>query len=127
MELHNLYFAFGLTFLAGLSTGIGSTIAFFARTTNTRFLSVSPGFSAGVMIYVSLVEIFEQAKVSLLQGLGATAGYWVTVASFFGGMILIAIIDRTFVNLRSDQRNGCHGNWFIAFCLEYYGTKRRSY
>jgi ZIP family zinc transporter len=37
-------------------------LAFFTKTTNTKFLSVSLGFSAGVMIYVSMVEIFFKAK-----------------------------------------------------------------
>jgi len=94
MELHNVLFAFGLTLFAGLSTGIGSTIAFFAHTTSTRFLSVSLGFSAGVMIYVSLIEIFTKARISLSAAMGDTRGYWLTAASFFGGMLLIAIIDR---------------------------------
>ena len=53
MEDGNFWFAFGLTLFAGLSTGIGSALAFFTKSTNTRFLSVSLGFSAGVMIYVS--------------------------------------------------------------------------
>ena len=44
-----------LTLLAGLATGIGSAIAFFAHRTNVRFLSFSLGLSAGVMIYVSFV------------------------------------------------------------------------
>jgi ZIP family zinc transporter len=89
----NVLFALGLTLFAGLSTGIGSIIAFFTRTTNTRFLSVSLGFSAGVMIYVSLIEIFFKAKDSLTQSLGETEGYWVTVAAFFGGILFIGIID----------------------------------
>jgi len=46
-------FAFSLTLMAGLSTGIGSALAFFTKTTNTRFLTAALGFSAGVMIYVS--------------------------------------------------------------------------
>lgn len=94
MELQNVLFAFGLTLFAGLATGIGSTIAFFTHTTNTRFLSVSLGFSAGVMIYVSLIEIFSKARISLSQAVGDFQGYWITVASFFAGMLLIAIIDR---------------------------------
>jgi ZIP family zinc transporter len=94
MDWHAILFAFGLTLFAGLATGVGSAIAFFARTTNTRFLSVSLGFSAGVMIYVSLIEIFSKAKISLVSVLGDQAGYWVTVASFFGGILVIAIIDR---------------------------------
>lgn len=94
MDWHAILFAFGLTLFAGLATGVGSAIAFFAHTTNTRFLSVSLGFSAGVMIYVSLIEIFTKAKASLVSVMGELGGYWVTVASFFAGMLLIALIDR---------------------------------
>ncbi len=90
----NLLLAFGLTLFAGLSTGIGSALAFFARRTNTRFLSVSLGFSAGVMVYVSFVEIFFKAKDSLSAELGERMGTILTVSSFFGGMALIAIIDK---------------------------------
>ncbi len=57
MVADNVLFAFGLTAFAGLSTGIGSALAFFAKRTNPRFLSISLGFSAGVMIYVSFMEI----------------------------------------------------------------------
>jgi zinc transporter, ZIP family len=89
-----LLFAFGLTLFAGLSTGIGSALAFLAKRTNTRFLSVALGFSAGVMIYVSLVEIFQKAKIALEGSMGPRGGYWLTVAGFFGGILLIAIIDK---------------------------------
>jgi ZIP family zinc transporter len=92
--MNNVLLAFGLTLLAGLSTGIGSAIAFFAKKTNTKFLSVSLGFSAGVMIYVSMVELFAQAKTSLTNELGLKLGSWVTVIAFFGGMLFIAIIDK---------------------------------
>ena len=52
----NVWFALGLTVLAGLATGVGSALAFFAKRTNYRFLSVSTGFSAGVMLYVSFAK-----------------------------------------------------------------------
>lgn len=94
MPVENILFAFGLTLLAGLATGLGSAIAFFARTTNTKFLSIALGFSGGVMIYVSLVEIFMKAKETLIAEMGLTTGSWVTVISFFAGIFLIAIIDR---------------------------------
>jgi ZIP family zinc transporter len=87
-------FAFALTALAGLSTGIGSVIALFFRRTNTRFLSVSLGLSAGVMIYVSFVEMLSEARHSLVEELGERAGSWAAVGSFFGGMLVIAVIDR---------------------------------
>ena len=83
-----------LTLLAGLSTGIGSLIAFLCKHTNRKFLSVSLGFSAGVMIYVSFVEIFSEAQETLVGQLGMKAGSWTTVAAFFGGILLIAIIDK---------------------------------
>jgi ZIP family zinc transporter len=94
MELSVILFAFSLTLFAGLSTGIGSALAFFTRKTNTRFLSAALGFSAGVMIYVSLVEIFVKARDSLEAALGATRGYWVTTAAFFGGIAVISMIDK---------------------------------
>ena len=94
MNNHNVLIAFGLTIFAGLSTGIGSAMAFFAKRTSTRFLSTSLGFSAGVMIYVSLIEIFAKAKDDLTAQLGMVKGYWLTVASFFAGIFVIAIIDK---------------------------------
>ncbi|WP_430791084.1 zinc transporter ZupT [Virgibacillus flavescens] len=86
--------AFLFTLFAGLATGIGSILAFFTKTTNTKFLSFSLGFSAGVMIYVSMIEIFVKAQTALVGDLGKVEGSWVTVGSFFGGIFLIALIDR---------------------------------
>ncbi len=94
MNHDNLLLAFSLTLFAGLSTGIGSALAFFTRRTNTKLLSVALGFSAGVMIYVSFVEIFFKAKDSLTAELGNKSGTMMTVLSFFGGLFLIALIDK---------------------------------
>lgn len=87
-------FAFFLTLLAGLATGIGSTLAFLAKRTNTRFLCLALGFSAGVMLYVSFVEIIATARESLTAYYGNITGNWVTVLAFFGGIALIAGIDK---------------------------------
>lgn len=92
--MDNLYLPFGLTLLAGLATGIGSALAFLSRRTNTRLLCCALGFSAGVMIYVSFVEIFSKARSALTTGLGDPWGYWTTVLAFFGGIAVVAIIDR---------------------------------
>jgi ZIP family zinc transporter len=94
MDSNNVLLAFGLTLFAGLSTGIGGIFAFFARRTNTKFLSVILGFSAGVMIYVSMVEILFQARVYLVESLGGAKGSWLTIAAFFAGILLIAVIDK---------------------------------
>lgn len=90
----NVLFAFALTAFAGLSTGIGSAIGLFAKHANTKFLSYAMGFSAGVMIYVSFMEIMKKSVDSLTAELGDVTGHWLAVASFFGGMAVIAIIDR---------------------------------
>jgi ZIP family zinc transporter len=94
MTENRVWFAFLLTLVAGLGTGIGSSLAFFARRTNTRFLSTALGFSAGVMIYVSFVEILANARASLSIGLGARGGAWASVIAFFAGIFVTGIIDR---------------------------------
>ncbi len=90
----NFIWAFGLTLFAGLATGVGSATAFFAKRTNTRLLAVALGFSAGVMIYVSFVEIFAKARDAMLPDLGMRVGSWATVLAFFGGMLIIGLIDK---------------------------------
>ncbi|MBI9032221.1 zinc transporter ZupT [bacterium] len=95
MSTNSILFALTLTMFAGLSTGIGSLIALFAKKTNTTFLSVSLGFSAGVMIYVSMIEIFPKAKESL-EGYCSSPGmaHFYTILAFFFGMGIIALIDK---------------------------------
>ena len=84
MEI-NLPFAMLLTTLAGLSTGIGSTIAFFIRTPKYSYLAVALGFSAGVMVYISFTELLGTA----IEDVGfATANI-----AFFAGIGFIAVID----------------------------------
>jgi ZIP family zinc transporter len=85
--------AFGLTLFAGMATGIGSVIAFAAARTNYRFLALSTGFSGGVMLYVSFVEIFPKGAAALTAVYGATPAHWINAAAFFAGMLLIGVID----------------------------------
>jgi ZIP family zinc transporter len=88
-----VWIALGLTIFAGMATGVGSAIAFFAKRTDYRFLSVATGFSAGVMLYVSFVEILFKGQESLVDVYGDYWGPWVNVGSFFAGIFLIAVID----------------------------------
>lgn len=93
MFVENFWLAFGLTAFAGLSTGIGSALAFFTKSTGTKFLSIALGFSGGVMIYVSFAEILKKSRDLLTLIHGEPLGNWLMVVSFFTGMILIALID----------------------------------
>lgn len=82
-----------LTLIAGLSTGIGSLMAFFTKVTNTRFLSCALGLSAGVMVYISFMELLPEAMESMeAYASGKTSMLYVLLA-FFGGMGAIALID----------------------------------
>lgn len=94
MNTEGVLLAFGLTVFAGLSTGIGSVLAFFSKEFNAKFLAGALGLSAGVMIYVSLIEIFVKARDSLSGLYGGTKGYWFTTIAFFAGIAFIALIDK---------------------------------
>lgn len=94
IDIYNLLFAFGITLFAGLSTGIGSLLAFKVKKTNEKFLSLALGFSAGVMIYVSMIEIFAKSRASLESLYGTSKGFTYTTIAFFIGILLIAIIDK---------------------------------
>jgi ZIP family zinc transporter len=82
-----------LTLFAGLATTVGSAIAFFAHRTNTRFLAMALGFSAGVMIYVSFAELLPAGADVLLKTMPG-GGEVAAVAALFGGVLLVAAIDR---------------------------------
>lgn len=91
--MDNVWLALALTLFAGMATGIGSAIAFFAKRTNYRFLSIATGFSAGVMLYVSFVDLLFEGSKSLTNIYGDYWGHWVNTGSFFGGILLIGLID----------------------------------
>jgi len=91
MEIY--IFPFLLTLFAGLCTGIGGLMAQLSKGYNTKFLSVSLGFSAGVMIYVSFIEIIPKALDSLSALYAEETAYMITIASFFGGIAVIGLVD----------------------------------
>lgn len=85
--------AFLLTLFAGMATGIGGAIILFVRRFSPKFLCATLGFSAGVMILISLVELFQEAREALSLEFGEQMGLLYTLLSFFGGMAIIALID----------------------------------
>jgi len=86
--------AFLLTAVAGVSTGIGSFVALLSDQGGRKFLALSLGFSAGVMIYISMAEILVQGQRTLTEALGRRAGGWTAALAFFGGIAAIALIDK---------------------------------
>ena len=99
----NIGLALILTVIAGLSTGIGSAIAYFIKKPKMIYLSFSLGFSAGVMIYISFMELLPKG----LEGVGEVLG----VTAFFIGIIFIGIIV-TFSYATSEMTNITVGSFF---------------
>ncbi|MDR1919999.1 MAG: zinc transporter ZupT [Tannerellaceae bacterium] len=107
MDTSNVLTAFTLTLFAGLSTGIGSLIAFVANKTNKKFLCFSLGLSAGVMIYVSFMEMLPTAKGELISVFGDRMGILYLLLAFLGGIALITLID--FLVPESGNPHEMHG------------------
>jgi len=80
------YVPFILVTIAGLSTGIGSLIAYFIKKPNLGFLSFALGLSGGVMTYVSFVELLPQA-------IDAAGEIWGVIV-FFIGVAFMFILDQ---------------------------------
>jgi len=87
--------AFFLTLFAGLSTALGALIAFWGGAKNTKFLSVGLGFSAGVMIYVSFVEILVKSQDVFTLKFGEIIGESFGLIAFFVGIAISFIIDQS--------------------------------
>lgn len=90
----NVWFAFSLALFAGLSTGIGAAFAALWKNPGPKFLAASLGFSAGVMLYVSFIEILPEGIAKLGEVYSEKLAAWYGTLGFFGGIALIAIIDR---------------------------------
>jgi ZIP family zinc transporter len=83
--MSDIAFGFLITALAGLSTGIGSAIAYFIRKPGPKQMSLILGFSAGVMIYISFAEMLNESFEKVGFGTGNLG--------FFAGIAFIAILD----------------------------------
>ena len=81
-----------MTFLAGFATVIGGFITFFVHKSNIKILSLGLGFSAGVMIFVSLTEILDTAQ-GLLQTYYPNRYHWLLFWGFIAGVVISKLID----------------------------------
>ena len=89
---NNIGLAFSLTMLAGLTTAIGGAIAFVTKKDNLKTLSVGLGFSAGVMIFVSLVDIIPNSE-ALLKVNFPNLYQWLDFGGFILGIVVSVLID----------------------------------
>ena len=94
MSVNHVVPALLMTLLAGMATGLGAVAVVYSTMKDTRFLSVGMGFSAGIMVFVSLIELLGSAQKLLGGSLGLKAGVAAAVVALFGGMLLAALVDK---------------------------------
>lgn len=94
LSMEQILWAFLLSALAGISTTIGAVLAFFSKKDNFKLLSIGLAFSAGVMIYISFMEILPEAIEDFQKVYAGFGGEILAILCFFLGVILSAIVDK---------------------------------
>lgn len=82
-----------LTLAAGSATGIGGALVLFRKRLSSNFLAGALGLSAGVMIFISLAEMFPEAQAEIMSSGSTDFGKAYVLAAFFIGMGIITLID----------------------------------
>ena len=82
-----------LTLIAGAATGIGGAMVLFKKKISSNFLAGALGLSAGVMIFISLAELFPEAQAEITAIGSVKYGEALTLLAFFAGMGIIMLID----------------------------------
>lgn len=92
--MNKFFIAFSITFISSAFTLIGSLIGISSKKSNTKLLSLALGFSGGVMLYLSFVEIFNKGNDILIENFGKNNGIILATSFFFLGMFIVSLIDK---------------------------------
>ena len=91
--MNSILTALLLTLIAGGATGIGGALVLFKKKISSNFLAGALGLSAGVMIFISLAELFPEAQAEITATGSLRYGRALTLLAFFAGMGIIMLID----------------------------------
>ena len=91
--MNGIFNALLLTLIAGGATGIGGALVLFKKKISSNFLAGALGLSAGVMIFISLAELFPEAQAEITATGSLKYGKALTLLAFFAGMGIIMLID----------------------------------
>ena len=93
MSMNEVLGALLLTLIAGSATGIGGALVLFKKNLSSNFLAGALGLSAGVMIFISLAELFPEAQAEIMATGSVRHGEALVLIAFFIGMGIITLID----------------------------------
>ena len=91
--MNEILSALFLTLIAGSATGIGGALVLFKKKLSSNFLAGSLGLSAGVMIFISLAELYPEAQAEVMAIAPGTHGKTFVLIALFVGMGIITLID----------------------------------
>eukprot|EP00588_Corethron_pennatum_P015449 CAMPEP_0194279658 /NCGR_PEP_ID=MMETSP0169-20130528/14052_1 /TAXON_ID=218684 /ORGANISM="Corethron pennatum, Strain L29A3" /LENGTH=339 /DNA_ID=CAMNT_0039024105 /DNA_START=18 /DNA_END=1037 /DNA_ORIENTATION=+ len=106
--------AFCLVIAAGLATGLGAGVVFSDRLislADRRALAACLGAAAGVMLYVSFLDIFGKSLQAFEEAHDPGAAYAYATLTFFGGFGLYAAVGRLVSCLNPGHH--CHDDAFL--------------
>ena len=91
--MNEILHALALTLIAGAATGAGGALILFRKRLSSNFLAAALGLSAGVMIFISLAELYPEAMSAISSVADFNNGKTWVLVSFFVGMGIITLID----------------------------------
>jgi ZIP family zinc transporter len=106
--LKNEILSLGLTIVVGLSMGLGGLLSFFIKGLNKKFLAITLSFAAGIMIYVSFMEMLPEG-MHLVEGYIGERGNLIALGWFFGGMLITAILEKIVHIFAGEYHDHNHG------------------
>ncbi|GAB5361908.1 hypothetical protein AAMO2058_000753200 [Amorphochlora amoebiformis] len=107
----NVATGFILVTAAGLATALGAGLVYspwFVKIANKKFLAGSLGLAAGVMMFVSFIEIFFKSNDAFVEhGFKENVAFSLATALFFAGIVFIQLLDLV-VHSISDYEKDLH-------------------
>lgn len=129
MPLEKNTLAFLLVCGAGASTAIGAALVYhptYIHYANKKTLGSALGVSAGVMLYVSFIEIFSKSKIAFEDsGLSEADSYLYATLCFFAGFVMMMLLDKLVHML--DPNDITHGEIdfdMTVLCMEMVKKRR---
>ncbi len=94
----NVWIALAICAGAAAATMLGGVSVLRSQSASPRLLAFGLAFAGGAMVYISLVEIFVKSIQAFSQSFPDKQAYSYATLSFFGGVLLLILIDHFIPN-----------------------------